>query len=290
MEADPSMRPGVGEGSSVKRSATEQFGPVAAHYAAFDYHAKGPDLAPMLEAGKLSGGERVLDIGSGPGHTALLFATGAREVVATDPTAAMLEQGRRLARERGLGNVTFELASAEALPFADASFDRVTSRQSAHHYADIRRALCEVSRVLRPGGRFVLIDTISPEDDEFDVFLNRIELLRDSSHVRDYRVSDWREMFCEVGFEFEDLQAWDIALVFDEWVERSRTPAREVAMLRESFGEASRRVRERFRVSPDCDWSVPVALVVGTRPGEVMDSRAASPRRADDPDDPGGRR
>ena len=75
-----------------KRSVQQQFGPVAEAYATFNYHAAGPDLAPMLKAGELAGHERVLDIGSGAGHTALLFATEAREVVASDPTAAMLDQ------------------------------------------------------------------------------------------------------------------------------------------------------------------------------------------------------
>jgi hypothetical protein len=48
----------------VRRSVEEQFTPVAADYAAFNYFAKGPDLGPMLEAGQLQGAERVLDIGS----------------------------------------------------------------------------------------------------------------------------------------------------------------------------------------------------------------------------------
>jgi SAM-dependent methyltransferase len=248
---------------SVKRSVEQQFGPVAEEYAAFNYHAAGPDLAPMLKAGALSGDERVLDIGSGPGHTALLFASEAREVVASDPTAAMLDQGRRLAAERGLNNVTFELTSAESMPFPDDSFDRVTSRQSAHHYASVPAALREVARVLKPGGSFVLIDTFSPEDDEFDSFLNTIELLRDSSHVRDYRVSEWAKMFSEVGFGLTDLEAWDIPLEFENWVSRSRTPDEEVAELRSCISKASDRVRERFSVKADCSWSVPVGLVVG---------------------------
>ncbi len=249
----------------VKRSVEQQFGPAAEDYAAFSYHAAGPDLAPMLQAGEISGSERVLDIGSGPGHTALLFATRAREVVASDPTAEMLDQGRRLAAERGLDNLSFELASAETLPFSDASFDRVTSRQSAHHYADVRAALREVARVLEPAGRFVLIDTFSPEDDEFDAFLNRIELMRDPSHLRDYRVCEWSEMFAEVGFELTDLEAWDIPLEFEDWVRRSRTPDDEVAVLRSCFAEASGRVRDRFRVHGEGNWSVPIGLVVGTR-------------------------
>lgn len=249
---------------SVKRTVEQQFGPVADQYAAFGYHAAGPDLAPMLEAGALSGDERVLDIGSGPGHTALLFATRAREVVATDPTEAMLAQGRRLARERGLENVRFERTGAEKLPFPDDHFDRVTSRQSAHHYADVRAALREVSRVLAPGGLFVLIDTFAPEDDEFDAFLNRIESLRDSSHVRDYRVSEWREMFGEVGLGLRDLQAWDIPLEFDDWVARSRTPESEVGELRRCFASAAPRVLRRFHADDACNWSVPIGLVVGS--------------------------
>ncbi len=249
---------------SERRSVQEQFGPAAEDYAAFNYHAAGPDLAPMLEAGGLSGNERVLDIGSGAGHTALLYATRAREVVASDPTAQMLDQGRRLAAERGLDNVRFEQLSAEKMPFADDSFDRVTSRQSAHHYADVPAALREVRRVLSPTGRFVLIDTFSPEDDEFDAFLNQIELHRDSSHVRDYRVSEWTEMFAEVGFQLTDLQAWDIPLNFEQWVSRSRTPKSEVAALRSCFEAAPGRVRERFGVDDDGNWSVPIGLVVGT--------------------------
>jgi SAM-dependent methyltransferase len=249
----------------VKRSVEQQFGPAAAAYAAFNYHAAGPDLAPMLAAGEMSGSERVLDIGSGPGHTALLFATKAREVVASDPTSAMLEQGRRLAAERGLHNVSFECTTAEKMPFADGSFDRVTSRQSAHHYTDVPAALREVARVLAPTGRFVLIDTFAPEDDEFDAFLNHVELLRDSSHVRDYRVSEWREMFSAVGFHLSDLAAWDIPLEFEDWVTRSRTPDEDVAALRSSFAAASPRVRERFASDDAGNWSVPIGLVVGTR-------------------------
>jgi len=249
---------------STRRSPQEQFGPVAAEYAAFSYHAAGPDLQPMLQAAEMAGHERVLDIGCGPGHTALLFATRAKEVVALDPTPAMLDQARALARERGLDNLSFECASAEAIPFPDHSFDRVTSRQSAHHYPDLRAALREVARVLRPEGRFVLIDSVAPEEPEVDDFLNCIELLRDPTHVRDYRVSEWREMFAEVGLTLRDLQHWDIPLDFDDWVRRSRTPEPKVAELRRCLGAASREVKSGLHLK-GCDWSVPVGLVVGQR-------------------------
>jgi SAM-dependent methyltransferase len=248
------------------QSAADQFGPVAAEYARFSYHAAGPDLGPMLEAGAVAGHERVLDIGCGPGHTALLFAPHVSEVVALDPTEAMLDQGRRLAAERGIHNLSFTLSGAEDIPFPARSFQRVTSRQSAHHYRDVRAVLKEVTRVLDDDGVFVLIDTVSPEDDEFDEFLNRIELLRDPTHVRDYRVSEWREMFGEVGLELDALQHWGIPLEFESWVSRSRTPAQEVAELRRCLDGGEERVARYFEVQESCDWVIPVALMLGRRP------------------------
>ena len=117
--------------------------------------------------------------------------------------------------------------------------------------------------MLRPDGRFVLIDTFSPEEPRFDEFLNRIELLRDSSHVRDYRVSEWDDMFAEVGMSLSDLQHWDLPLKFENWVARSRTPDEEVAQLRHCLKAAAPDVCSRFHIE-DCDWSVPIGLVVGT--------------------------
>ena len=254
----------VAKNMGIKRSVEEQFSPVVRDYATFNYFSKGSDLEPMLKASQLQGVERVLDIGSGPGHTALLFAPRVNEVVATDPTEAMLKHGRRLAAERGVNNLFFKQASAEALPFSDASFDRVTSRQSLHHYTNVSGALSEIRRVLKPTGLFVLVDTLSPEDDEFDIFLNKIESHRDSSHVRDYRISELRQMFEVVGFNLNDLQHWDIPMSFNEWVKRSRTPSHEISVLRDCMDKASDRVKSRFNISSNQDWSLPIGLVTGS--------------------------
>lgn len=251
---------------TVRRSVVEQFGPAARDYATFAYHAKGPDLAPMLAASELNGSERVLDVGCGPGHTALLFATKAREVVALDPTQAMLDEARRLAAARSLGNIRFEQATAEDIPFDASSFDRVVSRQSAHHWSAIDRAMAEIGRVLKPEGRFVLVDTFAPEDPAFDSFLNRIELLRDPSHVRDYRVIEWSQMFAAIGLELELVESWWLALEFDPWVKRSRTPDGEIGELRRCFDAADSAVAERFRLTTDYGFEIPFGLVVGHPP------------------------
>src|SRR5262245_26838563 len=181
-------------GQSIESRIQDRFGRAAAAYAVSPVHRGGADLDAMLAAAELSGRERVLDLGCGPGHAAARFAPHAAEVVALDLTEAMLETGRALAAERGLANLRFERGDAAHLPFPDASFDRVTSRHSAHHYSDPRAVLREAARVLRPGGAFLLVDAVAPENPAQDTFLNAFEVLRDPSHVRDHSVAQWCEM------------------------------------------------------------------------------------------------
>jgi len=142
---------------AVKQAVTQQFSAVAEHYRTSAVHAAGEDLAHLVAAAALRGHERVLDAGSGAGHTALALAPGAAQVTAVDLSAAMLAQGQRLAQERGQDNITFEVGDVEALTFAAASFDLVASRYSAHHWPHPQQALREFRRVLRPGGRLLAI-------------------------------------------------------------------------------------------------------------------------------------
>lgn len=99
----------------------------------------------------LAGARRVLDVGAGEGQVARLAAQcGASLVVGADPTAAQLA----VARSRG-GGPCFARAVAEALPFADGSFDAAVACLVFEHVPDHRPAIAEVARVLAPGGRFV---------------------------------------------------------------------------------------------------------------------------------------
>lgn len=107
-------------------------------------------------------GERVLDLAAGTGDIAALLA---REVgpeggvVATDINPAMLAVGRDRLTDRGLvANLRWSLANAEALPFADASFDRVTIAFGLRNVTDKDRALREMYRVLKLGGRALVLE------------------------------------------------------------------------------------------------------------------------------------
>jgi arsenite methyltransferase len=115
-----------------------------------------------LENLGLTAGERVLDVGSGPGMLAAEMAevVGADGAVhGIDVSDSMLAIAQRLERAPNAAQMEFVQADACALPYADASFDVVVSTQVYEYVEDIEGALAEVHRVLRPGGRVFILDT-----------------------------------------------------------------------------------------------------------------------------------
>lgn len=246
-----------------------QFGAVAAAYATSAVHASGPDLTALVAAAALTGTERVLDLGCGAGHTALALAPTAAEVVGVDLTPEMLATAAALAAERGAANISFRDADVARLPFADQCFDLVTSRYSAHHYAEPERALVEAARVLRPGGRFLLVDTIAPETPALDTFYNAVELLRDSSHVRNWSVSEWSAMLIAAGFASVDvLFEMKIDLDGDTWVKRMQTAPDNIAAIKTLFRCASPAAVDLFelRLDQPWGWRIPSKLLSATLP------------------------
>ncbi len=101
----------------------------------------------------------VLEVGAGTGAN-LPYYTHAARVVATDPDPYMLRRARQRLRDLDHPAVDLQLASAEALPFADASFDHVVATLVFCTVPDAERALREVRRVLKPDGRFHFVEHV----------------------------------------------------------------------------------------------------------------------------------
>jgi ubiquinone/menaquinone biosynthesis C-methylase UbiE len=221
-----------------------QFGGVAAAYTTSAGHSDRAMLLSVVNLARPEPADRVLDVATGAGHTALALAPHVAQVVAYDVTEQMLEETARNAATRGLQNILTKQGIAEKLPFPDASFEIVTVRQAPHHFADIRAAVQEMARVLKPQGRLVLVDSRAPEDDEIDDAYNNIEKLRDPSHVRNYRPSEWRAMISDAGLRIlsEELDYYTEngkPMDFTAWTSRMKTRPEAVAELRRLFQNAS---------------------------------------------------
>ena len=100
----------------------------------------------------------IADLGAGDGSSALLLSQSAERVIAIDSSEKMLEVARDQARRAGASNVEFRLGEMEEVPIDDASVDLVFFSQSLHHAAHPERALREGHRILRTGGRIVILD------------------------------------------------------------------------------------------------------------------------------------
>jgi len=124
-----------------------------------DYATVGTTLQivgeTLCEALDLRSGQKVLDVAAGNGNVTLAAARRWCEVVSTDYVPALLERGRERAAAERLA-IEFREADAEALPFADASFDAVVSTFGVMFTADQDKAAAELVRVCKPGGKIGL--------------------------------------------------------------------------------------------------------------------------------------
>jgi SAM-dependent methyltransferase len=111
--------------------------------------------AVVVEAAEIEPGMTVLDVATGTGNAAIRAAEAGGEVTGLDLTPELFEAARRRAADAGVA-VEWVEGDAEALPFADASFDRVLSTFGVMFAPDQKLAAAELARVLRPGGRAVL--------------------------------------------------------------------------------------------------------------------------------------
>jgi len=123
--------------------------------------------ALLLEAARAAPGERVLDVGCGPGATTLPYAAAVGpqgHVTGIDISEPMLAVARQRVAEQGLTNVTLILGDAQVHPLPPASFDLVTSRFGVMFFADPAAAFRNLCRALRPGGRLVMAVWASIEE------------------------------------------------------------------------------------------------------------------------------
>ncbi|MBM0206528.1 methyltransferase domain-containing protein [Micromonospora sp. STR1s_5] len=238
-----------------------QFGPRASAYVQSAVHSSGDDLDAIEEIVRRAAPEKALDLGSGGGHVAYRLAPHARSVVASDLSAEMLAAVTATAREKGLRNIETSVAPAENLPFEDASFDFLGCRFSAHHWADFHAGLRQARRVLKRGSIAVFVDAISPGLPALDTHLQAIELLRDTSHLRDYSAPEWLGALTGAGFVVMSMRTWRLRMDFPAWIARMRTPDVNRDAIRALQLAASDLVRNHYAIESDGSFMLDTLLI-----------------------------
>lgn len=250
---------------SHEASVSAQFSPQAEAYVASAVHAQGKDLALLAEIVSARPAGSALDLGCGGGHTSFVLARAMQSVVAYDLSDAMLAAVRAEADRRGLGNLTIRQGRAERLPFPDAAFDVVATRYSAHHWNDVPAGMSEARRVLKPGGLMVVMDAIAPERPLLDTWLQALELMRDTSHVRDYSLTNWKVMLEETGFSIDTIVQYRLRLEFRSWIERINTPEIQSQAIRAVQARAADEVVRHFEIEPDGSFTIDTMLISAGR-------------------------
>jgi len=197
----------------------------------FDAHAVKADLSVedrFRHALGSSASGSILDVACGPGVVTAAVSKDAAEVVGLDATDAMLAKARRRAKD--LPHVSFQAGDAEALPFSDNRFDGVVTRLSLHHFENPSKALAEMFRVLKPGGRAVIVDVTASEDSAKAELQNAIEILRDPSHVRMMPAAEIDGLIAGAGFHSAMVETWDKEREFEEWMGIVNDPKRLIPL------------------------------------------------------------
>jgi ubiquinone/menaquinone biosynthesis C-methylase UbiE len=232
-----------------KDKVREQFGRTAEGYVRDRGFAGGADLAEAARLLKPTAEDILLDVACGGGHTALYFAPLVRSVVASDLTMQMLKRAQEfISEEGGVENVTFREADAEDLPFPAGSFTLLTCRIAPHHFQDVPRALREFHRVLRRGGRMVLVDTLLPEDPEIAEFYQTMERMRDPTHVRAFTRDEWVKMAEEANLIVQETLVFPKTHDFQEWSRRAGLNREGIKRLNAYFIQASAKVQDYFQI------------------------------------------
>nr|WP_026695546.1 class I SAM-dependent methyltransferase [Peribacillus kribbensis] len=235
----------------IKKDVQTQFGQSADSYVESKIHKEGRDLQLLVQLADLKGTEKVLDVATGGGHTANALAPCAARVTALDLTREMLAAAEKFIKGNGFGNVEFKQGDAENLPFADSSFDLVTCRIAPHHFPNVKAFLSQVYRVLTPKGIFLLDDNVVPEDDELDRFYNQIEKIRDYSHFRAWKKTEWISMLEAVGFTLSQLHHFEKNFQFASWCKRMNLPQEDQQRLQTVFRQAPQKAKDKFRIRID---------------------------------------
>jgi len=163
--------------------------------------------------------QKILDLACGPGTLALELARRGCRVHALDLAERMIHRARRAARVRRCPQVQFAVADAEQLPLPDTTFDLITCAFSLPAFPTQGRAVAEIHRVTRPGGRIAILEALAPEDPAQSAELDRLERLRSGgvpTHL--LTLPELLALFHQAGLELLDANISERRRRLEDWL------------------------------------------------------------------------
>jgi len=228
-------------------------------------------LRMIVEAARPGPEHAVLDVACGGGIVVCAFAPHVRQASGIDVTPAMLDEAQRLAAEKGLTNVEWRQGDVNALPFEDGRFTIVVTRFSVHHFSDPAVVLREMARVCAPGGRLVVVDMYASQDPAKAAEFNRLERLRDPSHMRSLALAELISLFGEAGLPEPEASFYELRDEVRNLLARSFPEPGDDAKIIELFraSAADDRLGVPVRIEGDrIHYAYPVAILAAQRPAQ----------------------
>jgi ubiquinone/menaquinone biosynthesis C-methylase UbiE len=247
-----------------REKIVEQFSRQAIPFARVPGHLDALQL--LVELSGVGREDTVLDVACGPGLVACEFARHAGTVTGIDITPTMIEQAEQRQVELGLGNLCWQVGEAVPLPFSDEAFSLVITRYSFHHFLDPERALTEMIRVCRPGGR-VLVADVAVEQEKSAAY-DLLEIMRDPSHVHALTNEEFEILFRQSGLVDCKGSGYGVPIELETQLRASFPAPEDVPTLRKmvisDIGVDRLGITARLE-GREVVYTVPIAVYVGRK-------------------------
>lgn len=169
-----------------------------------------------------AGTEHTLEVAAGTCICGRAIAPYVNDVVCLDLTEEMLEQGKKLAHQDNIHNISFVVGNATSLPFEDETFDLVLTRLSLHHFTKPEIPFYEMQRVLKKGGKLVIWDMEATTEDLREIN-DSIETMRDKSHTRILSKAEFEALFMD-DFLLQHEETILVPVNLQSWMNLTNTP------------------------------------------------------------------
>jgi ubiquinone/menaquinone biosynthesis C-methylase UbiE len=231
--------------------------------------ASEESLRLLVDASGAGPADTMLDVACGGGLVVCAFARVVRHATGIDLTPAMLTRAQAVAAEQGLTNVSWHRGEVLSLPYRDGVFTIVTSRFTFHHFLDPLGVLQEMVRVCAPGGRIVVADTDASADPAKAEEFNRMEKLRDPSHVRAMPAAELQRLFRAAGLAEPRMTSYELRDELENLLRRSFPSPGDDDKIRDIFAASASDDRLGIPIRREgavIHYAYPVAVLVAERP------------------------